>query len=232
MEIVVRGRHLTKDVGDSFRAHCASKLERLERLDHRLMRLDVELSHEPNPRLADRCQRVEITCRTRGPVVRAEAAAADCYAAFEKAFAKLEERLRRAATRRQASHSHSHHSHAPVRAPAAGDGSAASPGDVSGPDPAGRGTAAVDEVDGPEVDGPEVDEVPVGSGLVVRVKTHCAPPQTVEDALHAMELVGHDFYLFTDATTGGASVVYRRRGYDYGLLRLEPEQAVLTAVGR
>ena len=43
----------------------------------------------------------------------------------------------------------------------------------------------------------------------------------MDTALLQMELVGHDFYLFNDADTGVASVVYRRRGFDYGLLRLK-----------
>jgi hypothetical protein len=56
--------------------------------------------------------------------------------------------------------------------------------------------------------------------LIVRDKTHVAEPMTTADALHEMELVGHDFFLFADAATGLPSVVYRRHGYDYGVLRL------------
>ncbi len=200
MEIVVKGRHLALDVGEAFKVHCVEKLERLERLDAQLMRLDVELSHEPNPRQAGHAQRVEITVRTRGPVVRAEAAAADCYAAFEKALDKLEHRLRRAASRRSASHSHSHHAHVPAPQDIEDSGAAASEG---GAEPA---------------EAPELLEV--GSGLVVREKVHQGGPMTIEDALHAMEFVGHDFYLYCDSATGKPSVVYRRRGYDYGVLRL------------
>ncbi len=43
---------------------------------------------------------------------------------------------------------------------------------------------------------------------------------TVDQALYQMELVGHDFYLFHDADCGQPSVVYRRRGFDYGVIRL------------
>jgi ribosomal subunit interface protein len=210
VEIVVKGRHLALDVGEAFKVHCVEKLERLERLDAQLMRLDVELSHEPNPRQSGQAQRVEITVRTRGPVVRAEAAANDCYAAFEKAFDKLEHRLRRAASRRGASHSHSHHAHVPPPAPDALDTDASAP------------AVAVDGA--PEAP----DLLEVGSGLVVREKVHLGGPMTIEDALHAMELVGHDFYLYCDSETGKPSVVYRRRGYDYGVLRL---QAVAGGAG-
>jgi hypothetical protein len=57
--------------------------------------------------------------------------------------------------------------------------------------------------------------------MVVREKTHAAVPLTLDQALSNMELVGHDFYLFKDAVTGLPSVVYRRCGYDYGVIRLE-----------
>jgi hypothetical protein len=57
--------------------------------------------------------------------------------------------------------------------------------------------------------------------ILVRDKTHPSAPMTVADALHAMELVGHDFFLFLDGETNKPTVVYKRRGYDYGLLRLE-----------
>ena len=56
--------------------------------------------------------------------------------------------------------------------------------------------------------------------LVVREKEHRATPITLEQALYEMELVGHDFYLFVDKDTEKPSVVYRRRGYDYGVISL------------
>jgi hypothetical protein len=59
-----------------------------------------------------------------------------------------------------------------------------------------------------------------GPGRIVREKEHPAKPMTVDQALFEMELVGHDFYLFADQETGRPSVVYRRRAYDYGLIRL------------
>ena len=54
----------------------------------------------------------------------------------------------------------------------------------------------------------------------MREKHHPATPMHVDQALHEMELVGHDFYLFYCADTGRPTVVYRRHAYDYGLLRL------------
>ncbi len=61
----------------------------------------------------------------------------------------------------------------------------------------------------------------VDGPLVVREKVHKAAPMTIDQALFEMELVGHDFFLFADSDSGQPSVVYRRRGYDYGVLRLD-----------
>src|ERR1700761_1735274 len=99
VDIVVKGRNV--EVPDHYRQHVADKLSKVERYDHKLIRVDVELFHERNPRQSDHCQRVEITCYSRGPVIRAEACAADFYSALDTAFSKLEARLRRAADRRR-----------------------------------------------------------------------------------------------------------------------------------
>ena len=99
MDIVVKGRNV--EVPDHYRVHVAEKLAKVERYDQKLIRIDVELFHERNPRQSDNCQRVEITCVSRGPVVRAEACAADFYSALDAAIAKLDTRLRRAADRRR-----------------------------------------------------------------------------------------------------------------------------------
>jgi hypothetical protein len=62
----------------------------------------------------------------------------------------------------------------------------------------------------------------LGDGpLVVREKVHVADPMTLDQALYEMELVGHDFFLFVDKETERPSVVYRRRGYDYGVICLD-----------
>jgi hypothetical protein len=57
-------------------------------------------------------------------------------------------------------------------------------------------------------------------GRIVREKQHTSEPMTVDQALYEMELVGHDFYLFNDSEAGKPSVVYRRKGFDYGVIRL------------
>jgi ribosomal subunit interface protein len=194
MEIVVRGRNVV--VPDHYRQHVAEKLAKLERYDHKISRTDVELQHERNPRQNGRCQHVEITCRTRGPVVRGEACAEDFYKALDAAVEKLERRFRQAADRRRVHHGR--------RTPASVAQATAA---------ADLPVAAVDEV-------AEDEFFDDGPGRVVREKEHPAKPMTVDQALLEMELVGHDFYLFSDVESGRASVVYRRHAYDYGLIRL------------
>ena len=198
MDVVVKGRHT--ELTERFRSHSEEKLAKLAKLDGKVSRIDVEVCEEHNPRLAGQRSRIELTCRTRGPVVRAEAAAADPYAALDLAFTRLEARLRRAADRRRVHHG--------IRTPvsvAAATAAVAVNASVNGSSPA---AAAPQEA--------EDDAQP----FVVREKTHEAVPMTLDQALLEMELVGHDFFLFVDADAGMPSVVYRRRGYDYGVIRL------------
>lgn len=201
MDIVVKGRNV--EVPDHYREHVADKLSKVERYDQKLIRADVELYHERNPRQSEKCQRVEITVMTRGPVVRAEACAKDFYAALDLAITKLDARLRRSADRRRVHRGQ----HAPVSVAAA---TAGLPIDLPGFDDAAEETPF--DLVQPDHDQP---------WRIVREKEHPADPMTVDDALYQMELVGHDFYLFHDKESGRPSVVYRRRGYDYGILSLE-----------
>ncbi len=203
MDVVVKARHCT--VSDQFRSYVDEKITRLEKLDDRAIRVEVEVSAERNKRQHDQASRVEITLRTKGPVVRAEAAAEDKAAAFDLALDKLMAQLRKAADRKRV--------HRGSRTPMSLHDAAAElpPLEVPVPETNGstRRTVAGMEVDG---DGP----------LLVREKTHSATPMTLDQALHEMELVGHDFYLFLDSEHGSApSVVYRRRAYDYGVIRLD-----------
>lgn len=204
MEIVVKGRNV--EVPDHYRQLVDEKLrKKVEKFDHKVIRIDVELHHERNRRQHEQCQRVEITCHSRGPVIRAEACAKDFTGAFEAASEKLGARLRRSADRRRVHHGR----RTPVSVSQATASLAA---DNGSPPPA----AINEDVD--PYDGLVEENLP---GRIVREKDHHGEPMTVDDALFHMELVGHDFYLFHDKESGRPSVVYRRRGFDYGLLRLE-----------
>lgn len=99
MDIVVKGRNV--EVPEHFRVHVAEKLARSERYDPKIIRVDVELSHETNRRQHKTCQRVQITVASRGPAVRAEASADNFYAALDAAVTKVETRLHRLHDRRR-----------------------------------------------------------------------------------------------------------------------------------
>lgn len=287
MDITFKGRHTS--VPERFRRHASAKLAKLEKLDHNAIRIDVEVSTERNPRQADRSERVELTIRSRGPAIRAEAAADDRYAALDLAFAKLEGRLRKAAERRKVRRGdltvRSTDAIAAVAAAPAEAGvmaaEAAALADVDIPaipepddaarlagTPVGRRASGKPGVRvaaraGTKLNGhnghrrpesvvplpafPGGDAVPdfegfggeaaaeesvsgvvpvqmVGDGpLVVREKFHASRPMTIDEALLEMELVGHDFFAYHDSQCGKFSVVYRRRGYDYGVIRLIDE---------
>lgn len=251
MEIVITGRRT--EVSERFRQQAEEKLAKVTQFAPRAHRVDVELSHERNPRQADICMKVEITVLDKGPVVRAEACAEESSAAFDIAFGKLLERLRRLGDRRKVHHGRQ--TPASLRArpgsvpdvlfPSGGVADAGVNGASSGA--AGAGTATLTErreetypaADPTESRAADADGVPdlahIAEGefadgpLVIRAKEHPAAPMTLDQALYEMELVGHDFFLFIDAPTGRPSVVYRRHGYHYGVIRLQV-QADVAAV--
>ena len=204
VDVVVKGHHC--EVSDRFRQYVEEKLERIEKVDHRVLRCEVEVSQEKNPRQHDRAMRVELTMYTKGPVVRAEACGETKQAAFDVSLDRLRAQVRKAADRRRVHHGE--------RAPE-GLRHVAAKQSPNGDGPVGEQTdtkVATHKVGSLTVtgDGP----------LVMREKTHSAKPMSLDQALYELELVGHDFYLFVDADENQPSVVYRRRGYDYGVIRL------------
>ena len=208
MDIVVHGRGV--DVPDHFRQHVSEKLERLERYDSKLMTVDVELSHEKNRKGDDftqKVERVEITVKTKGPVIRSESTAADFYTALDDAATKLERRMRKGAERRRNHHGRNGES---LRDP------------QKQAEAMSAASAEIDELlDAYATEHSGERDAGHLPGQIVREKTHPATPMSVDQALEAMELVGHDFYLFRCAETDKPTVVYRRRGYDYGVIRLD-----------
>lgn len=205
-EIVVHGRHV--EVSKRFREHVHSKLERIDKFGLPLTRVDVEVSKEANPRLADRAFEVELTTRANGAVIRAEAAAPDKYAALDIAYGRLEQRLRRAADKNR----YHRHGADSVRSPrAVGFENLEAPVEVEDT----RDAVDVEVVD---------DTVWEQGPMVVREKSHRTVPMSVEQAVNEMEMIGHDFFLFIDEQSGDPAVVYRRRGFDYGLIRVHTDE--------
>ena len=203
MDIVLNSRHC--ELTERFRGHVEEKLARLEKHDHRVIRVEVEVEKERNPRQADRAVRVELTAFSKGPVVRAEAAADDKMAALDLALDKMAGQMRRAADRKRVHRGR----HTPTSVSKA----------LAGLEPADQGTQVEESTDTTRHVGPITV---LGDGpLVVREKIHSAEPMMLDQALYEMELVGHDFFLYVDKETERPSVVYRRRGYDYGVITLE-----------
>ena len=204
MEIVVTGRHM--QVSDRFRDHLDEKLAKIPQLAPRVQRVDVIVSHEPNKRQAKSCERVEITCHVKGPIVRAEACLDDKYAALDVALDKLMERLRRAQDRKRVHRGR----HAPESV-AAATARIREPGELPGEDHAHDGVDGDSDRFGSQGNSP----------VEIREKIHATVPMPLDQAVREMELVGHDFYLYHDEDTGQPSVVYRRRGWSYGVIHLD-----------
>ena len=210
MDVVVKGRNST--ISDSFRAHVEDKVSKVEQLAPRAIRVEVVLTHNPNVRQPETAERIEITVIAKGPVLRAEATASDKYAALDLSWAKLMERLRRARDRQKISRQGKHRQASTAEVL----------GDLEVIDPIEEQVAeektAIPNTDHTNGRVPAEGDSPV----VLREKTFPAEPIELEDALNRMEMVGHDFYLYQDATTGKASVVYRRKGWSYGVIALDP----------
>jgi len=204
VEIVVTGRHM--QVSHRFRAHLDEKLAKIPQLAPRAQRVDVVVSHEPNKRQSKACERVEITCHVKGPIVRAEACLDDKYGALDLAMDKLMERLRRAQDRKRV-HRGRHTPESVAEASARFEA---------------NGSAVVEDA-GSAADESDHDRFGTqgNSPIEVREKIHASTPMGLDQAVREMELVGHDFYLYHDEDTGQPSVVYRRRGWSYGVIHLD-----------
>ena len=211
VEIVVTGRHI--QVSDRFRAHLDEKLSKVPQLAPRVQRVDVVVSHEPNKRQSKACERVEITCHVKGPVVRAEACLDDKYAALDVAMDKLMERLRRAHDRKRV-HRGRRSPESVAEATSRTQALGASNGEVHSHE-----EGYEDDVFGAQGNSP----------VEVREKVHATAPMGLDQAVREMELVGHDFYLYHDEETDQPSVVYRRRGWSYGVIHLDVARGLGTA---
>ncbi len=216
MDIVVKSRH--HEVTDRFRRHVMEKLAKVEEMDGKAISLTVVLGEERHPRQAESKDRIELTLDCpRCPVIRAEACAGDPYSALDLAAAKLQAQVRRVKDRRKIHRNRKAIAESIKHLPPLAE--------------LPHGAEPLLTADGAAGDNPEADlpayGVP-GQGqadegpMVVREKTHAAAPMTLDQALYEMELVGHDFYLYVDKDSGLPAVVYRRRAYDYGVIRLEP----------
>ncbi|MDJ0321482.1 ribosome-associated translation inhibitor RaiA [Pseudarthrobacter sp. PS3-L1] len=215
MEFLISGRNLT--VSDRFREYAEEKIAKIESLGDKVQRVDAKVSKDTNGRQGGDQLTVEVTVLGKGPVIRAEASAGDKFAAFDLAYSKLLERLRRAKDRKKVHHGR--HTPKAVREATAGlePASASEPLYVEASHHQDAAPAA-SETSPYDVE----NDIPAGdSPVLIRRKVFPAASLSLDDAVDNMELVGHDFYLFVDKETNTPSVVYRRRGWTYGVITLD-----------
>jgi ribosomal subunit interface protein len=207
MEFNISGRDLV--VSDRFREYAGEKIAKIEQFSDRIQRVDAKVSKEGTQLT------VELTVQAKGPVIRAEAAAGDKFAAFDIAYNKLLERLRRAKDRKKVHHGR--HTPTPVSV------ATATLEPASSSQPLYAASTRTAETQPAEARSPyDIDnDIPAGdSPVLIRRKVFPGTAITLDDAVDNMELVGHDFYLFMDKENDEPAVVYRRKGYDYGVIRL------------
>jgi ribosomal subunit interface protein len=214
VEISITGRNL--GVTDRFREYATEKAEKVSHLAERAIAFEIKVCrHHEKTAGPNGDDRVELTLIGPGPIVRAEAAGSDKYVAFDLAIDKLVERIRQAKDRKKVHRGQ----HRPVSLrEASADGFSVvdiTPATAELLENVSTGTVPIDNGQAAE----EEDYSPV----VIRTKVFPASRMSTEDAVDHMELVGHDFFLFIDSTSDRPSVVYRRKGWDYGVIGLDEE---------
>ena len=223
MEITVNGRNV--GVTDRFREYAIEKSEKVAHLAEKAIAFEIKVTRHHETKGSSGDDRVELTLIGPGPLVRAESAGSDKYVAFDLAMAKLIERIRQSKDRKKVHRGN----HRPTSL------SEASAGGFAVVDITPASPEVIEKVATGAV--PIQDEAPEPgdedySPVVIRRKVFPSSHMTVEEALDHMELVGHDFFLFVDSQTDRPSVVYRRKGWDYGVIGLEEEADDAVQGGR
>lgn len=218
MDITVTARNL--GVTDRFREYATEKAEKIEHLADRAIAFEVKVSRHHETRGSSGSDRVELTLIGPGPLVRAESEGSDKYVAFDLAIAKMIERIRQSKDRNKVHRGQ----HRPVSLrEASADGFRVVDITPATPEVILKATTGSIPVQSAEADDQEYTPV------VIRRKVFPTTLMSVEEALDHMELVGHDFFLFIDRDTDRPSVVYRRKGWDYGVIGLETESVASSA---
>ncbi|SJN08244.1 Ribosomal subunit interface protein [Leucobacter sp. 7(1)] len=206
MDVNIRGKNV--GITDRFEQYVESRAEKVAGLLPKAQSLEIRVSRQTD-RSPQNGDQVEITLVGPGPVIRAESQGSDKYTAFDIAYGRVLERIRRMKDRLQDRRGRGRVS--------LGDAAANDFGMVdiepaslevleavaNGSEPSGAGE-------------PDEQYTPV----VIRSKEFPAEQLSVEDAVDQMELVGHDFFLFVETESGKPSVVYRRKGWNYGVISL------------
>jgi len=223
VEITVNGRNV--GVTDRFREYAIEKSEKVSHLAEKAIAFEIKVSRHHETKGSNGDDRVELTLIGPGPLVRAESAGSDKYVAFDLAMAKLIERIRQSRDRKKVHRGN--HRPTSLREASAG-GFAVVDITPASPDVIDKVATGSVPIQNDEQEAGEEDYSPV----VIRRKVFPSSHMTVEEALDHMELVGHDFFLFVDSQTDRPSVVYRRKGWDYGVIGLEEETEEVAQGGR
>jgi ribosomal subunit interface protein len=208
---------LSHDVSlpDRFRDYVNEKSDRVVALAEHARTFQVKVSRENSSRGGPSEDIVELTVVGKGPVIRAEARNADKYTAFDEAVDHLVRRLRRAKDKRSPHHG----AH---RSKSMGEVSADAFADIDLTPASVEVIRRVETGSIPVLSEEELGELDESENpVVIRRKVFPASAMSAEEAVDHMELVGHDFFLFVDTETNRPSVVYRRKGWQYGVIALE-----------
>jgi putative sigma-54 modulation protein len=188
MDIVVRGKNCS--VSARLEATAREKVARIAKFTHDAGRVEVDFAEQQHKRLAE-SQLCEITVHLKKHFVKAHACSSEPEAALDLAVDKVGYQVARIKGKR-----------------------------VSRSHPRRRASSVVGvNGDGERALGLEDDEDDADVGArVVKTKRFAAKPMDPEEAVLQMELLGHDFFLFTNTETGNAAVLYRRRDGQLGLI--------------
>ncbi|MCH9713687.1 MAG: ribosome-associated translation inhibitor RaiA [Cyanobacteria bacterium] len=191
MKLLIHGRNL--EVTPAIRDYTETKLTKaINHFEGLVKEADVHLSVARNPRVPQ--QIAEVTIFANGTVIRAQERSDNLYASIDLVASKLARQLSRYKERLQ------DREQGPVHRSARDEEA---------------GAAALPPPGASLTDGKE-PELP---NRGVRRKYFAMPAMSLDDALHQLEMIDHDFYLFRDADSGELQVVYHRNHGGFGLIQ-------------
>jgi putative sigma-54 modulation protein len=194
MKLLIHGRNL--EVTPAIRDYTETKLTRaINHFEGMVKEADVHLSVARNPRVPQ--QIAEVTMFANGTVIRAQERSDNLYASIDLVANKLTRQLNRYKERLHERH------HGPVHRSARDEEA---------------GAATLPPPGATLTDGKEAELPSRG----VRRKYFDMPPMSLDEAVHQLEMVDHDFFLFRDADSGELQVVYHRNHGGFGVIQAKP----------
>jgi putative sigma-54 modulation protein len=191
MKLLIHGRNL--EVTPAIREYTETKLTRaINHFEGMVKEADVHLSVARNPRVPQ--QIAEVTMFANGTVIRAQEHSDNLYASIDLVASKLTRQLNR--YKERVHERHQGPVHRSARDEEAGAATLPPPG------------SSLTEGKEPEL-----------PSRGVRRKYFAMPPMSLEEALHQLELIDHDFYVFREAESGQIQVVYHRNHGGFGVIQ-------------